>query len=112
MMKDPLDSTIYQQLIWHEKPKAIFELGAYTGACAVWMADTVRSYGLDCHVYSVDINLDMVDKKAKEDKDVTFICGDVNHMEKIFPSEMLKVKIITGSYTSDFPISDNKPISC
>ncbi len=91
LMKDSLDLTIYQQLLWYEKPKTVIELGAYTGACAVWMADTCRSYGCECHIYSVDINIDMVDEKAKQDPNITFIGGDSNSIEKALPPETIKV---------------------
>lgn len=77
-MKDPLDILIYQQLIWNESPKAIFEIGTYTGACAQWMADTARSFSRDFHVYTVDINSDLLHGSIKVDKDITFINGDVN----------------------------------
>ena len=42
LMKDALDMVIYQQLMWDVRPKTIFETGTYTGACALWMADTMR----------------------------------------------------------------------
>ena len=44
---------IYQQLLWDLKPKTIFEIGANTGACALWMVDTMKAYNLP----SVDRNL-------------------------------------------------------
>ena len=44
MMKDCFDMIICQQLLWELKPKTIFETGAYTGACALWMADTIKIY--------------------------------------------------------------------
>ena len=91
LMKDPLDMVIYQQLFWNEKPRAIFEMGSYTGASAVWMADTVRSYALDCHVYSADIDIEMVDARARGDPNTTFIQGDLTQIENVFPLEMLKV---------------------
>eukprot|EP00794_Sanderia_malayensis_P011880 gene11880-13113_t len=91
IMKDCMDSTIYQQLFWYEKPKTIIELGAYTGACAAWMADTCRTYGFnDTHIYSVDIDLTLLDKAAKDDKDVTFISGDAHFIEKALTPEMLQ----------------------
>ncbi len=95
-MKDCLDLTIYQQLIWREKPRTIFEIGSYTGACAVWMADTIRTYAYDCHVYSMDIDANLVDARARKDPNVTFIKGDSNHIETAFPPEMLKVSLCMG----------------
>ena len=91
MMKDCLDMIIYEQLLWEVKPKTIFELGAYTGACALWMSDTMKTYGLPVHVYSVDIDMSLVDPLAKSDKSLTFIEGNVKHIEEAFPEELLKV---------------------
>ena len=90
-MKDCFDMVIYQQLLWEVKPKTIFETGAYTGACALWIADTMKSYKLETHVYSLDINLNLVEKLAKEDKNVTFQQGDVKKIASSYPPEFLEV---------------------
>ena len=91
MMKDCCDMVIYQQLIWEVKPKTIIETGAYTGACALWMADTAKIYGIDTRVFSIDIDLSMVEKLAVDDPNVDIRQGDVKQIAKSFPPEMLKV---------------------
>ncbi|XP_057289933.1 rhamnosyl O-methyltransferase-like [Hydractinia symbiolongicarpus] len=90
MMKDCFDMVIYQQLLWEIKPKSIFETGAYTGACALWMADTMKSYGLPIHVHSIDINLSLVDKLANNDPNVTIKEGDAKKIGLAYPEEFLK----------------------
>ena len=39
LLKTPEDLIIYQQMFWHIKPRTIIELGTFTGAAAIWMAD-------------------------------------------------------------------------
>eukprot|EP00111_Clytia_hemisphaerica_P003967 TCONS_00011366-protein len=90
MMKDCCDMVIYQQLIWELQPKTIIETGAYTGACALWMADTAKSYGIETHVHSIDIELSMVEDLALNDENVTIRQGDAKQIAKAFPPEMLK----------------------
>ena len=100
-MKDPMDVVIYQQLLWNEKPRAIFEIGTFTGGSAMWMAETMRSYGYDFHLYSVDIDSSLLDDRVKGDKNITFIKGDVNKIEDIFPVEMLEVRNLPFNIIND-----------
>ena len=55
------------------------------------MADTAKSYGIDTHVYSIDIDLSMVEDLAKNDSNVTALQGDAKKLSETFPPEMLKV---------------------
>jgi len=93
MMKDCFDMVIYQQLIWEVRPKTIIETGAYTGACALWMADTAKMFGVDTHVYSIDIDLGLVDQLAMNDDRLTIKKGDAKEIGKSFPPDLLKVII-------------------
>ena len=90
-LKSPLDIAIYQSLMWELKPATIIELGAYGGGAAIWMADMMELWGVPAKIYSVDINLGLLDEKAKSCKHVSFLQGDVNNMEAIFSSEELQV---------------------
>lgn len=94
MMKDCCDMVIYQQLIWEVKPRTIIETGAYTGACALWMADTAKTFGIDTRVFSIDVDLSMVEKLAADDANVDIRQGDAKQIEKSFPPEMLKVFLV------------------
>ena len=77
MMKGSFEMVIYQQLLWELKPKTIFEIGGYTGACALWMGHTMRAYKLPLHVYSVDKNLSLVAEMAINGQNFTIIEGNV-----------------------------------
>ena len=81
---------IYQQLLWDLKPKTIFEIGANTGACALWMVDTMKAYNLPVHVHSVDKNLSLVDEMALNDQNVTIIEGNVLRTEEVYSDDLLK----------------------
>ena len=59
------------------------------------MADTAKSYGIDTHVYSIDIDLSMVEDLALNDANVTIRQGDAKQIAKAFPPEMLKVFYFT-----------------
>ena len=90
-MKDPLDLTIIQQLLWDIKPKTVIEFGAFKGGSALWTADMLKIFGCQSRVISIDIDLSLLDATAKESPDVEFIEGDLFQVEKCFPEELLKV---------------------
>jgi cephalosporin hydroxylase len=89
MAKDPFDMVLYQHLLFEVKPRTIIELGAYTGASAMWMADLLKTFDCDSHVYAVDIDLTLIDQQAKSHPGTTFIQGDCNQIEQIWPVETL-----------------------
>ena len=90
-MKDPLDLTIIQQLLWDVKPPTVIEFGAYKGGSALWIADMLKIFGCQSRVISIDIDLSILDVTAKESPHVEFIEGDLFQVEKFFPEELLKV---------------------
>ncbi|KAK3716937.1 hypothetical protein QZH41_004110 [Actinostola sp. cb2023] len=91
LMKDPFTIVILQQLLWDIKPRTIIEFGANTGGSALYMADMMKMYGYNSHVYSMDINLELLAPLAREKRDdLTFIEGDCNKVEKAFPADFLK----------------------
>jgi cephalosporin hydroxylase len=89
MAKDPLDIVLYEMLLYELQPRTIVELGAYTGASALWMKDTLHTFGVDARVLSVDIDLTLVDDTARRRDGVDFIEGDCNRIESVFPPAML-----------------------
>lgn len=90
MAKDPFDIVLYEMLFYELQPRTIIELGAYTGASAYWMADTLRNFQIDARVFSVDIDLSLVDEDVRNDNSVTFLEGDCNHVEQVLPRELLQ----------------------
>ncbi|KAK3748189.1 hypothetical protein QZH41_012993 [Actinostola sp. cb2023] len=78
-------------MLWDIKPRTIIEFGANSGGSALYMADMMKMYGYNTHVYSMDIYLGLLAPLAKEKReDLTFIEGDCNKVEKAFPADFLK----------------------
>lgn len=90
-MKDCFDMVIYQQLLWDVKPRTIFETGAYTGACALWMGDTMKQFNMPVHIYSMDIDTSLVDPLVHQDDQVTVIEESVLNINQVFDENFLKV---------------------
>lgn len=80
---------IYPMLIHELQPKTIIELGAFNGGSAVWLADHLELFGIEGRVYSVDINLSLLDEKAKSDSRIHFWQGDCNDLSSVLPPDML-----------------------
>lgn len=89
MDKSPLEISLYPMLIYELQPKTIIELGAETGGSALWLADQLKAFDLEGKVYSVDIDLSLLDKKAKTSANVHFLEGDCHKIEEILPPELL-----------------------
>jgi cephalosporin hydroxylase len=85
MDKNVFDLALYPMLLWQIKPRTIIEVGSFYGASAMWMADMLQGWGLDSHVYSVDINRVWT---AKHDR-VSFITGNGQDLGSVFSDEFL-----------------------
>lgn len=90
LMKDPLDQTILQQLLWELKPRTVIEFGAYKGGSALWIADLLKLFGCQSRVVSIDIDLSLLDAEARKSSDVEFIQGDSFQVEKVLSSTFLE----------------------
>jgi len=91
IMKGPEDLVVRSQLFWYLKPATIIELGAYAGGAAIWMGDTLKTLGIPCQIYSMDIDLSLLEDCVKEVKpdNVTFLQGDCYAIEKTFTPEFM-----------------------
>lgn len=85
MIKNPFDFAIYPILIWDQKPRAIIEIGSKDGGSALWMGDMLDNYGIDGHVYSLDI----VGVKKVSHPRVTFLEGDGRELAESFSPEFM-----------------------
>jgi cephalosporin hydroxylase len=86
MIKNPFDFAIYPLLIWDRKPRTIIEIGSKDGGSALWLADMLDNYGIDGHVYSLDI----VGVKKVSHPRVTFLEGDGRELEDSFSPEFMR----------------------
>jgi cephalosporin hydroxylase len=56
-LKCPFDLAIYAELIYRLKPRTILEFGSFKGGSALWLADTVDSFGLsETQIFAMDVN--------------------------------------------------------
>jgi cephalosporin hydroxylase len=90
MAKDPLDMVLYPILFHELEPRTVIELGAYTGASAMWMADMLAVSGVKSRVISVDIDLSLVEEMPKKRGDIEFVSGDCHRIADVFPPAMLR----------------------
>lgn len=89
MDKSPLEIAIYPMLIHELQPKTIIEIGADTGGSAIWLADNLELLGINGSVYSVDIDLSLLDEKAKANPNVKFLEGDCNNISEVLSPDLL-----------------------
>ena len=55
LLKNPFDMALYPMLLWQVKPRTIIEIGSKSGGSAFWFGDLLDNFGVDGHVYSIDI---------------------------------------------------------
>ena len=92
MLKGPEDLSILYHMLWHVRPRTVIELGTFTGASALWMADSLNGADIECNVFSVDLDHSLLHPKIKslQPHNLSFIEGDCYKIEEVFPSEFLK----------------------
>ncbi|WP_204106190.1 MULTISPECIES: CmcI family methyltransferase [Spirulina sp. CCY15215] len=84
-IKNPFDFALYPLLLWNLKPRTIIEIGSKSGGSGLWFADILQNFGIDGHVYSVDI----VKVTKVSHPRLTFLAGDGEHLEQVFSEEFL-----------------------
>ena len=82
--KSPFDLALYQMLLWELKPRSLIEIGTKFGGSALWFADTLRTFGVDCAIHSIDINPPDMSMPG-----VAFHRGDGRALQDVLSSEML-----------------------
>lgn len=89
MDKSPIEIALYPMLIYELQPKTIIELGADTGGSSIWLADNLELFGIKGSVYSVDIDLSLLDEKAKAHSNIKFLEGDCNQIDRVLSPKLL-----------------------
>jgi len=87
--KGVTEMALYPMLLYELQPKTIIEIGAFNGGGAIWLADCLEIFGIEGRVTSVDIDLSLLDEKAKADSRVNFIQGDCHDIGAAFPPDIL-----------------------
>ena len=92
MLKSSLDMSTYSQMFEEIQPKSIIELGTFIGSSVLWMDDILRLTGIDCKIFTLDNDVALRDKRIDKlvSEKVTFMEGDVNNIENVFPPSFFK----------------------
>jgi len=77
MQKHPVDIALYMRLIWELKPRTVIEIGSGAGGSAAWIGDTLKAFGVDAQVISIDLT---PPKPIYQPSNVTFMKGDQNDL--------------------------------
>jgi cephalosporin hydroxylase len=85
-LKNPFDWALYPMLLWEAQPRTILEIGSNRGGSALWLADTMRAFGLPAHIHSVDLN----PVTEVHDPDITFHRGDAERLELSLPPDFMR----------------------
>lgn len=86
MVKSPFDIALYPLMIWDLKPRTIIEIGSKEGGSALWLADQVRSFGLDCRILSIDL----LRVESVQDPLVRFYKGNGRSLQTVLSEEQLR----------------------
>ena len=86
-LKNPFDISIYLKLISEMRPGCIIEIGTNEGGSALLFNDLVKMLGIQCSIYSIDIN-NSIDY-ALGDR-ITFLNGDVRCLGKILDNNFFQ----------------------
>ncbi|WP_375500133.1 CmcI family methyltransferase [uncultured Nostoc sp.] len=87
--KSPIEIALYPMLLYELQPKTIIELGALKGGSAIWLADQLDLFSIEGCVYSVDIDLSLLNNNARTDSRVEFLEGNCNNISAVLPPELL-----------------------
>ena len=85
MVKDPFDIALYPMLLWELRPRTLFEIGSKSGGSGVWFGDQLRTFGIDGHVYSIDV----VPVRGMNRENVTFMEGNGQELGQVLTPERL-----------------------
>ncbi len=81
LLKNPFDFALYIKLIYDVSPRTIIEVGSFDGGSALWFADMFRTYDIDGHIFSIDIN----PVQGIDDSLITFMEGDALDLGAVLP---------------------------
>ena len=85
--KNPFDLALYTKLLWSLKPNTIIEIGSAYGGSALWFADTLSSFNLNSHIYSIDLDISKID--IVDDR-ITFIQGSLFNLDSLLPERFIR----------------------
>jgi cephalosporin hydroxylase len=85
-LKNPFDWALYPMLLWEARPQTIIEIGSNRGGSALWLADTMRAFGLPAEIHSIDLE-PVTDLVAPG---ITFHSGDARQLDDALSPEFMR----------------------
>jgi len=79
-MRSPMDSWVYQQIIWETRPDVLIEIGNKWGGSALMFSHIIKNAGLNTRIIGVDIKQSILDQRARDIPNSVFIEGDAVEM--------------------------------
>ncbi len=79
-IKSPVDMAIYMKAIWDLQPKSLIEIGSRFGGGALMFADFLDHLSPGARVHSIDLR----PPSQIQDRRITFLQGDVLHLDEVF----------------------------
>jgi cephalosporin hydroxylase len=87
-VKFPTELALYTLLISKLRPRTIIEIGTQEGGGALWMADQIRTFGIEGRVISIDKNPPSPFYE-KDRTDIVLLRGDAGRLEDCLSSDFL-----------------------
>lgn len=87
-LKVPTEMALYTLLIGELQPRTVFEIGTKEGGSALWMADQMKTHGLDGRVITIDVNKPSPWYENKR-KDITLLRGNAANLGEVLTDEVL-----------------------
>jgi len=83
-MRSPMDSWVYQQIIWETRPDVLVEIGQKWGGSTLMFSHIFKNIGLNTRIIGVDRSHKSLDKRVREIPNSVFIEGEANKsLEKV-----------------------------
>jgi cephalosporin hydroxylase len=101
MVKCPFDYVLLQMLINEIKPDLIIEIGTYLGGSALYMADIIKNFNINCEIHTIDLHEKIYDEKIINNSYIKCFFGGFENYDINITTNFKNVLIIDdGSHTS------------
>jgi len=74
--RSPMDTWVYQQIIWETKPDVLIEIGNKWGGSTLMFSHIIQSAGLNTRIIGVDKDHSILSERVREIPNSVFIEGD------------------------------------
>lgn len=75
-MRSPMDSWVYQQIVWETRPDVFIEIGNKWGGSVLMFSHIFKNIGLDTRIIGIDTRHKILNERARAIPNSVFIEGD------------------------------------